>query len=153
MYAGFPKELIFRRDIPAGQMARDMSLFADDDGTAFHVYASEENGTLQISQQTADYLRPAGRYIRVFAELVENRSFEYSNADHDRWHSLISWELVPQAGSSGTVSIENREPVHTNNPSYALLTAEGSAGVGLRNFGFAGIPLKTGKSIRFPCSL
>ena len=31
-------------------MARDMTLFEDDDGTAFHVYASEENGTLQISQ-------------------------------------------------------------------------------------------------------
>ena len=30
-------------------MARDMTLFVDDDGTAFHIYASEDNGTLQIS--------------------------------------------------------------------------------------------------------
>ena len=46
----FPENLIFRRDFAGGQMARDMTLFVDDDGTAFHVYASEENGTLQISQ-------------------------------------------------------------------------------------------------------
>ncbi|MCY2986301.1 MAG: family 43 glycosylhydrolase [Planctomycetota bacterium] len=28
-------------------------------------YASEDNGTLQISQLTADYLRPVGKYVRV----------------------------------------------------------------------------------------
>ena len=62
----FPVNLIFRRDHAGGQMARDMTLFVDDDGSAFHVYASEDNGTLQISQLTEDYLRPAGKYVRVF---------------------------------------------------------------------------------------
>lgn len=62
----YPKDKIFRRDFADGQMARDMTLFVDDDGTAFHVYASEDNGTLQISQLSDDYLRPAGKYIRVF---------------------------------------------------------------------------------------
>jgi beta-xylosidase len=66
MYHGFPKDLVFRRDFEVGQMARDMTLFVDDDGTAFHIYASEENGTLQISQLSDDYLRPAGRYVRIF---------------------------------------------------------------------------------------
>jgi hypothetical protein len=61
----FPENLIFRRDFAGGQMARDMTIFVDDDGTAFHVYASEENGTLQISQLSDDYLRPAGKYVRV----------------------------------------------------------------------------------------
>ncbi len=61
----FPVNLLFRRDFAGGQMARDMTLFVDDDGTAFHVYASEDNGTLQISQLSADYLRPAGKYARV----------------------------------------------------------------------------------------
>jgi hypothetical protein len=45
-------------------MARDMTLFVDD-GTAFHIDASEDNSTLQISQLTADYLRSAGKYARV----------------------------------------------------------------------------------------
>jgi hypothetical protein len=62
----YPKRVIYRRDFAGGQMARDMTLFVDDDGTAFHVYASEENGTLHISQLSDDYLRPAGKYVRVF---------------------------------------------------------------------------------------
>ena len=62
----FPKHLLFRRDFAGGQMARDMTLFVDDDGTAFHIYASEANGTLHISQLNDDYLRPAGRYVRAF---------------------------------------------------------------------------------------
>ncbi len=61
----YPKNKIFRRDFAGGQMARDMTLFVDDDGTAFHIYASEDNGTLQISQLSDDYLRPAGKFIRV----------------------------------------------------------------------------------------
>lgn len=62
----FPKNLIFRRDFAGGQMARDMTLFLDDDGTAFHIYTSEKNSTIHISQLTDDYLRPAGKYARVF---------------------------------------------------------------------------------------
>ncbi len=57
---------ILRRDFAGGQMARDMNLFVDDDGKAYHLYASEENSTLQISQLSDDYLKPAGKYIRVF---------------------------------------------------------------------------------------
>jgi glycosyl hydrolase family 43 len=55
------------RDWAGGQMARDMTLFVDDDGQAYHLYASEENRTLQISLLSEDYLAPAGKYVRVFA--------------------------------------------------------------------------------------
>jgi hypothetical protein len=37
----------------------------DDDGSAYHIYASEGNGTLHISRLSDDYLRPAGKFIRV----------------------------------------------------------------------------------------
>ena len=57
---------IFARDLPQGQMARDMNLFVDDDGKAFHVYSSEENSTLHISELAPDYLVPAGRFVRLF---------------------------------------------------------------------------------------
>lgn len=57
---------IVRRDYAGGQMARDMNLFVDDDGTAYHIAASEENGTLHISQLSADYLSFTKRWIRVF---------------------------------------------------------------------------------------
>ncbi len=62
----FPLDLIFRRDIEGGQMSRDMTLFVDDDGSAYQIYASEENATLQISQLRPDFLAPLGKYIRIF---------------------------------------------------------------------------------------
>ena len=57
---------IVRRDYAGGQMSRDMNLFVDHDGTAYHITASEENGTLHISQLSADYLSFTGRWVRVF---------------------------------------------------------------------------------------
>lgn len=56
---------ILARDFVGGQMARDMTLFVDDDGKAYHIYSSEENETLQVSELSDDYLRPAGRYARI----------------------------------------------------------------------------------------
>ena len=61
----YPGDLIFRRDFRGGQMARDMTLFVDDDQRAYQVYASEENGTLHVSLLSDDYLRSAGKYARV----------------------------------------------------------------------------------------
>lgn len=55
----------FTRDIEPGQMARDMTLFVDDDGTAYHIHAAEENYTLHIAELTADYLDFTGRFARV----------------------------------------------------------------------------------------
>lgn len=60
-----PAKGVLGRDYETGQMARDMTLFVDDDGSAYQLYASEENHTMQISRLTQDYLRPAGEYARV----------------------------------------------------------------------------------------
>ncbi len=57
---------ILGRDLNKGQMARDMTLFVDDDGKAYHMFASEENSTLHISQLTDDYLSYTGQYARAF---------------------------------------------------------------------------------------
>ncbi|MFA5326321.1 MAG: glycoside hydrolase family 43 protein [Prolixibacteraceae bacterium] len=57
---------ILGRDFKGGQMARDMHLFVDDDGTAYHIYSSEENSTLHISKLTDDYLSESSEYYRVF---------------------------------------------------------------------------------------
>ena len=46
-------------------MVRDMTLFVDDYGRAYHIYASEDNNTLNVSLLSDDYLQPAGRYVRV----------------------------------------------------------------------------------------
>ncbi len=57
---------ILARDFQAGQMARDLTLFADDDGKGYLFYASENNATMHVSLLTDDYLKPAGKYARLF---------------------------------------------------------------------------------------
>lgn len=59
------KGLFTKRDFDGGQMSRDMTLFVDDDGKAYHIYSSEENLTLQIAELADDYLSHTGRYARV----------------------------------------------------------------------------------------
>jgi beta-xylosidase len=46
-------------------MSRDMTLFVDDDGKAYHIFSSEDNLTLHIAELTGDYLHHTGRYTRV----------------------------------------------------------------------------------------
>jgi beta-xylosidase len=58
--------LLFKRDLHRGQMARDMTLFVDDDGKAYHIYASEENSTLHIAELSDDYMGYTGKYGRFF---------------------------------------------------------------------------------------
>lgn len=58
--------MFVKRDRQDGQMSRDMTLFKDDDGKAYHIYSSEDNLTLQIAELTEDYLSHSGRYIRIF---------------------------------------------------------------------------------------
>jgi hypothetical protein len=57
--------LFVRRDYDGGQMARDMNLFTDRDGKAWHVHSAEENMTLHFSELTDDYLDFTGVYYRV----------------------------------------------------------------------------------------
>lgn len=58
---------ILGRDFENGQMARDMNLFKEDDGKAYHIYTSEENSTIHISMLSDDYLGHSGVFARVFA--------------------------------------------------------------------------------------
>ncbi|MCJ8164304.1 glycoside hydrolase family 43 protein [Pontibacter sp. E15-1] len=55
-----------QRDFKQGQMSRDMTLFVDDDGTAYHIASSEENRTLHIGKLKDDYLSFTDEYVRVF---------------------------------------------------------------------------------------
>ncbi|MCR5395424.1 MAG: glycoside hydrolase family 43 protein [Bacteroidales bacterium] len=57
--------LFVKRDLEGGQMSRDMTLYVDDDGKAYHIYSSEDNLTLHIALLTDDYLHHSDRYTRV----------------------------------------------------------------------------------------
>jgi len=60
-------EGFFCRDLPGGQMARDMNVFVDDDGKAYHIFSAEENFTLDIAELNDDYTGHTGKFARVYA--------------------------------------------------------------------------------------
>lgn len=65
------KGLFVKRDMvahdgqPAGQMARDMTIFVDTDGRAYHIYSSEDNLTIHIAELDSSYTGHTGRYVRM----------------------------------------------------------------------------------------
>lgn len=89
----------------------------------------------------------------LYAELVQNRSFEYNPSDRQEWTPFTAWEYVTKGFGYGTVSIETSTPVHANNPHYLLLNVEeaGEQGVGISNKGFDGIVIKAGD--KYDCSV
>ncbi len=52
--------------LPEGQESRDMTLFLDEDGKAYHIYSSEKNSTTHIAELTDDFLSHTGRFWRAF---------------------------------------------------------------------------------------
>lgn len=87
----------------------------------------------------------------LYAELIQNRSFEYNPADNRDWNSMTAWKYQTDGFGYGTISVETAAPVHPNNPHYILLDIqdEGQKGVGLENSGFDGIPVKADKNYNF----
>jgi alpha-L-arabinofuranosidase len=82
----------------------------------------------------------------LYAELIQNRSFEYEASEQVAWNSLTSWELVLRGGGKGSLAIETASPIHPNNPHYVVVNvATPGAGVGLANSGFDGIVVQAGE--------
>jgi alpha-L-arabinofuranosidase len=79
----------------------------------------------------------------LYAELIQNRSFEYSSADNPDWNFFTGWELG-QTGGTCSIELGSDSPIHPNNPHYLALNINGE--VELRNGGFDGIVLKSGDS-------
>lgn len=50
---------------PNGNMSRDMTVFKDDNGKAYLIYASENNKTMHICLLNEDYLSPSKNEIRI----------------------------------------------------------------------------------------
>lgn len=56
---------------PNGNMSRDMNLFVDDDGAAYHIYSSNENWDLHIAKLTDDYLQVTEKDSMLFSKQRE----------------------------------------------------------------------------------
>ena len=82
----------------------------------------------------------------LYAELIQNRDFEYSSADRKEWNGAYAWTLE---GDGGKFTVEaGSEPIHANNPHYAILDIY-QPGVMLKNTGYDGIVLKKGEKYDF----
>ena len=94
----------------------------------------------------------------LYAELVENGSFEYSPAERDGWGAGTSWKVMRPGHSLGFIEVRKDNGIHANNPTYMRLTAErvkeyydykGWTGYGIENDGFDGISVKAGAKYDF----
>jgi len=91
----------------------------------------------------------------LYAELVQNRSFEYYpvqgwNPLRDKFTPLFAWEKVQHGGGGCTLSVENTDPLNENNTNYVRLHIEKAGnGVGLANLGFDGIHVVGGDTYDF----
>lgn len=84
----------------------------------------------------------------LYAELIQNRDFEYDPSDREgdkNWNSTHSWKLE---GENATFTISTSDPIHPNNPHYAVLETN-QPGAALTNTGFDGIALKAGEKYDF----
>jgi hypothetical protein len=59
------KGMYLWRDMAGGQMSRDMTVYIDTDGKAYHITSSQENLTLLVSELTDDFLDFTGKYNMV----------------------------------------------------------------------------------------
>ncbi|MBD2867161.1 alpha-L-arabinofuranosidase C-terminal domain-containing protein [Paenibacillus arenilitoris] len=87
----------------------------------------------------------------LYAELVQNRSFEFDPIDHPDYDALTAWEKVERGGGKASLTIGETDPVNARNRHYAVIEIETEGGgVGLMNRGFnTGIPVKQGESYAF----
>ena len=81
----------------------------------------------------------------LYAELIQNRDFEYSAADRGEWNATTAWSLE---GKGTELRITTDSPIHPNNPHYAVLDVK-QPGASLSNGGYDGIVLRKGEKYDF----
>lgn len=94
----------------------------------------------------------------LFAELVQNGSFEFNTSERDGWGPGTAWRFQRPGHSAGYIMPQTANPLNQNNPTYMRLHIErvghyydynGWTGVGLQNDGFDGIRLVEGEAYNF----
>ncbi|MDQ8184322.1 alpha-L-arabinofuranosidase C-terminal domain-containing protein [Pelagicoccus sp. SDUM812002] len=129
----FSLSLLGVSSLPAATLKIDMQ----DEGKAI------SPDLVGIFYEDLNYAADGGLY----AELIQNRSFEYSATETASWGPFSFWDLVETGDGKGRLSLGNMRPVHVNNPHYLLLNVEAAGlGVGVANEGFDQIPVEAGKS-------
>ena len=94
----------------------------------------------------------------LYAELIQNGSFEYNPSERDGWGAGTAWKVIRPGHSLGMLEVRKTEGIHPNNPTYMRLYTErakeyydyaGFTGYGIENGGFDGITVKAGAKYDF----
>ena len=94
----------------------------------------------------------------LYAELVQNGSFEYNPTEKDGWGAGTAWRLQRPGHSLGRMEPRMDNTLNANNPTYMRLYIErvgryydfdGWTGIGLQNDGFDGFSVKKGAKYNF----
>lgn len=89
----------------------------------------------------------------LYAELVQNRSFEYSPADNRSYTGLTSWSTSATAGGTGgATTVDDAARLNERNRTYLRLALANPAGgtFGVSNAGYnTGVRLEAGKTYDF----
>ena len=80
----------------------------------------------------------------LYAELLQNRDFEYSAKDQKEWNATTAWTSVATKRAP-SLRIDTANPLHPNNPHYLVL----EDGQTIVNEGWDGIPLTKGEKYDF----
>ncbi len=81
----------------------------------------------------------------LYAEMVQNRDFEYTEKDHGGWNATTAWHLSKEAEKSGRrLEVTTDHPLHPNNPHYVLVWPDT-----LWNEGWDGMVVEQGKKYDF----
>ncbi|MFT3829875.1 MAG: alpha-L-arabinofuranosidase C-terminal domain-containing protein [Opitutaceae bacterium] len=82
----------------------------------------------------------------LYAELLQNRSFEYDATERREWNSFTGWTTAARGAGAGNVAVRSAKPLHPNNPHYVSIDAKTPGdGFGVANDGFDGVPLRAGE--------
>ena len=78
----------------------------------------------------------------LYAELVKNRSFEFTNA-------IMGWTQITNHNGGGDLDFYHDDPVNLINPRYLRVTSTGPGDFGVANEGFRGMGVKEGDTYDF----
>lgn len=95
----------------------------------------------------------------LYAEMVQNRSFEYTPSDIDlhlyykqgQWHPFTGWESLKDGNALSTISLETERPINGINRHYVTFNvlSPGDKGAGLSNTGYGGIRVRKNEKYFF----
>ena len=125
---------------------------------------AEKAGSSVLTVDTAHPQEPLGDLFGIFfedinhaadgglyAEMVQNRSFEFDRIDNPQYHALYAWEKVEE-GAQVQLQIETAQPYHADSPHYLVMETKGNGRAGIANLGFGdGFYLEEGETCLFTC--